>query len=288
MVIRTLSLEQRTQLLQDAKEFANYITIKYPQVNEKGELNYYISGSLLVMLLSQINEFEVLDPSKIPEISIIQKKEIKPELSDKLKSFARKIGDLDYVETSAYKQLKSEIPDEYFDNEGYIKEKNKFLPLNGESLSLQELPTSLRENLFESEKNKKILCDSAKEYDKMEVVRINLGNKNYFITEPKNLMGYKFLSLLQKFPRKVQELKKDFKILHSVLSEIYSEQELVENTYEIFRSFEKIKANTEDNIRNYVKKVNRTLIFDNSVESKEIKSFLNKLKKCDSLKDRIF
>ena len=282
MTNNTLSLEQRAQLMQNAKEFANYITTKYPQVNEKGELNYYLSGSLLVMLLSQVNEFEVLDSSKIPEIRIIQRKEIKPEILDKLKLFARKIGDLDYVETFAYKQLKSEIADEYLDNEKYIQEKSKFLPFGGENLSLEDLPDSLRENLFESGKSKKITCDSAKEYDKMEVAKITLENKDYFITNPLNFFGCKFLNILQKFPKKAESLKRDFSILLPAFSELYSEQELINSTYNLIRNFQKAKPEEPNLVRDYFKKVQKNLLFNFDSESRNLKSFLNKIKNYNS------
>lgn len=284
----TISLEQRVRLLEDAKEFANYVTTKYPQVNEKGELNYYLSGSLLVMLLSQINEFEVLDYSKIPEIKIIQKKEIKPELSDKLKSFARKIGDLDYIETSAYKQLKSEIPDEYLNNEGYVQEKNKFLPFGGESFSLEELPVSLRENLFVSGKGNQIFCDSVKEYDKMEVAKINLGDKGCFITNPLNFFGCKFLSTLQKLPKKAESLKRDFSILLPTFSELYSEEELIHSTYNLLQNFQKAKSEEPNLIKSYFKKVENNLLFNFDSNSRNLKYFLIKVKNYDLVKGDLF
>ncbi|HOW37243.1 MAG TPA: hypothetical protein PLK34_03275, partial [Candidatus Pacearchaeota archaeon] len=214
-------------------------------------------------------------------------KEIKPELSDKLKSFARKIGDLDYIETSAYKQLKSEIPDELFDNERYLKEKRKFLPFGGESFSLEELPVSLRENLFVSGKDNQIFCDSAKEYDKMEVAKINFGDKDCFITNPLNFFGCKFLSILQKLPKKAESLKRDFSVLLPAFSELYSEQELINSTYILLKNFQKAKPEEPNLIKDYFKKVENNLLFNFDSNSRNLKSFLIKVKNYDLVKNNL-
>lgn len=287
MVKSSHSLEEGIQLLENAKDFASYVVTKYPQVNEKGELNYYLSGSLLMMLLSQAQYFELLDSSKIPEIKIAERRQIPLDLSDKLKQFARKIGDLDYVETSAYKKAKSELPDEYVEPEKYAEEKSKFLPFGGESFSLTDFSKSSREILFQSLNSDKIICDSPKIYGEMEIAKIRLGNKDYFITDPLNFFGCKFLSILQKFPKKADSLKRDFNVLLPVFSELYSEQDLIKSTYELIDNFQNANLKQPTLIKDCFKKVKRNLFFNFDSESRTLKSFLHKLKKYDLLQERI-
>lgn len=278
MVKSSHSLEEGIQLLENAKDFASYVVTKYPQVNEKGELNYYLSGSLLVMLLSQAKSFDLLDTSKIPKISVIQTKSITENASNKLKLFARKIGDLDFVETSAYKQLKSYIPDVYHDPEGYFKEKEKFL-FGGEGGPFMEELSESQRNIFEkSNSGKRVTCDSAKEYVLSSAVRINLNNQDYFISDPLNLFGYKFVSILKKFPYDSQKLKRDFKLIYSAFLEMYSEEELIEKSYEILTNFE--NANFDDNRgrENYIKKISENLSWDNSSDARSLKHFIRKIK----------
>ena len=124
MAQNNLSLEERAHLQDAATAFASYVTEKYPQTNGAGQLNYYMSGSLAVMLLSQADSIDLLDSSQLPDVST---RGLDKGLLARLADFTRPIGDFDYVETTTYKDAKKESTSYSDDPEGYSRERKKFL-----------------------------------------------------------------------------------------------------------------------------------------------------------------
>src|SRR3989338_8808590 len=59
--------ESKETILGGVEAFTGEVLDKYPQVTEDGKLNYYLSGSLGVMILLRGGKFEILDESRIPE-----------------------------------------------------------------------------------------------------------------------------------------------------------------------------------------------------------------------------
>lgn len=117
--------ESPEAILNGAQAFTSELLKTYPQINEDEELYYYISGSLAVMLLLIAGKFEILDEGQIPNISVTAQREIPQDSIRYLISFARKIGDLDYVETDLYVKKKREVSESYGEVSDHQYRQNK-------------------------------------------------------------------------------------------------------------------------------------------------------------------
>lgn len=207
-------------LLVGAEVFAYYVTEKWPQINEAGEINYYFAGSLAVMLLAQTDSMTLLDPQYFPKISPLQIINMPTQVKARLTTFARKIGDLDYIKSPNY--------DKY----------QKRLKKGGGGPSIKELPKLARSILEIKEGHVMVMCDPVESYLPHKVVEIKVVNRVYFIAEPKLIFGYKILNILQSFDKKPAKFIRDFEILLEALLMIYPEQDLVKTTYEVLAGFE--------------------------------------------------
>lgn len=271
-----LSLEERIHLQEAATAFASYVTKKYPQFNEDGQLNYYISGSLAAMLLSQAESVDLLDSSQLPAISTRETRILDRGLSGKLADFIRPIGDFDYVETVAYKDAKKEIPSSSDDPEGYIRERKKFLFKGGGGPSIDELPDLAKDVLAEAKSINKVMCDSVLTYGEDKVARVKVQNREYFISDPSQIFGYKVLHLMQGFGNKPEKFKRDFTVLSDALFHLYSEEELIESAYGVLVNF-------EDSMKQYGPQVSEHMaqLNDNPDFNSSIRPFFEKLKQYD-------
>lgn len=276
MQTQTLNLENRTKLLAGAQAFAEYITQKYPQINDDGKLNYYMSGSLAVMLLSQADSIDLLDSSQLPDISTRETRRLEEGLSEKLMNFTRPIGDFDYVETTAYKDAKKEIPSYSDDPEGYRRERKKFLFKGGGGPSIDELPDLAKDVLAEVKPGHKVMCDPVSTYGEDQVARVKIQDREYFISDPNQIFGYKVLHLMQSFGQKPEKFKKDFTVLHDALSELYTEEELIESAYAVLVGFEDSMAKYGPQASKQMKKLDQNPEFNSTV-----RSFFEKLKDYD-------
>ena len=127
---REITPEQK-ELIESAIKFTEYLTDRWPQIDEiddkettiglrlpksiktEPRMNYYLSGSLASMLLSRAEKFTEMDETQIPALANARTREI-PESANKiLASFARQIGDIDYVPTDFYKSKQSNVQNSY-------------------------------------------------------------------------------------------------------------------------------------------------------------------------------
>jgi len=298
MAQNNLSLEERTHLQDAATAFASYVTEKYPQINEEGQLNYYISGSLAVMLLSQVDSIDLLDSSQLPNVSTRETRSLGGGLSAKLADFTRSIGDFDYVETTAYKKAKANLP-KHPDSEISITDKMKayidgkeipkpvdyeerekkysdarkhFLWKGGGGPSIDELPDLAKDILAEAKSGYRIMCDPLSTYSEDQVARVKINDRDYFIVAPKQMFVYKVLHLMQSFDNKPDKFKKDFGILHDALSQLYSEDELIKAVHLEMLGYYGLEAVDDA----YMRQLDQNPDFNSTV-----RHFFEKLKKYD-------
>ena len=226
-----LSLEEKIEIVNSAEEFASYVSKKWPQVNENGEINYSFVGSLAVLLLTPAKSIQPINSA------FNETKEIPARVREKLYSFTRPIGDMDYLPSSDYLKLPL----------------SQRLGKGGGGPSIAELPENAKKALVLPENMCKFMCDPVDNYGSNEIVKI-IGNKNsYLIQSPKNMFGYKILNSTQSFHMKPEKFKKDFNILHSAFSEICSLNDLLDSSYRVLSGYEKaISQNYGPKVRGMV------------------------------------
>jgi hypothetical protein len=271
------SLEERTHLQDAATAFASYVTEKYPQIDEEGQLNYYMSGSLAVMLLSQADSIDLLDSSKLPDVSTRETRNLGRGLSAKLADFTRPIGDFDFVELQPYKDGKKEIQDGYPANQDvYSQLREKYLWKGGGGPSIDELPDLAKEVLAEAKPGHKVMCDPVSTYGEDQVAQVRIQDRDYFISDPNQIFGYKVLHLMQSFGNKPDKFKRDFTVLHDALSQLYTEEELIESAYAVLVGFEDSMAEYGPQASKHMRQLDQNPDFNSTV-----RPFFEKLKQYD-------
>jgi hypothetical protein len=271
------SLEERTHLQDAAIAFASYVTEKYPQINEEGQLNYYMSGSLAVMLLSQADSIDLLDSSKLPDVSTKETRNLDRGLSAKLADFTRPIGDFDFVELQPYKDGKKEIQEGYPANQDvYSQLRKKYLWKGGGGPSIDELPDLAKEVLAEAKPGYKVMCDPVSTYGEDQVTQVRIQDRDYFISDPNQIFGYKVLHLMQSFGNKPDKFKRDFTVLQDALSQLYNEEELIESAYAVLVGFEDSMAEYGPQASKHMRQLDQNPDFNSTV-----RPFFEKLKKYD-------
>lgn len=283
MAEENISLEERLHLIEAAVAFTSYVTDKYPQINDDNKLNYSISGSLAVILLSQADTIEKLDSSHLPEVSLKEEQRLSDGLRDKLAGFIRKIGDFDFVTTEAYDEALREA-NKYWpkEPEKYRSLRSRIITKGGGGPSVDELPDLAKNILAEAKPGTKIMCDPVETYGHDHVVRVRVRGKDYFISDPMQIFGYKVLHLMQSFSNKPSRFTRDFAILHGALSELYSEDELIESAYSVIVRFEDSMSRYGPKAVGYTAELDRNPDFDST-----IRPFFEKLKGYDKNHRRI-
>ena len=208
--------ETKEKILDGAKAFTNEVLEKYPQTSEDGKLNYYISGSLGVMLLLEGKRFEVIDETRLPKIVSIAEKEIPPEAAKTLEGFVRKIGDLDFVPLEEWKKS------------------DKRMRKGGGGLKISELSETAKKVLKISEYRKAVMCDPLEAVTPHRVARVRINGKEIYITEPKMMLAYKTVHIGQSFnnAHKTDKFVSDFNAMLKGIEAIYSREELLRVTHE--------------------------------------------------------
>lgn len=214
---------EQKELIASATKFAEYLTDHWPQTTNEGaesKINYYISGSLASMLLSCADKFIEMDEAKIPVLMESIVREIPESARNFFASFARQIGDLDYVRTNEYKNNPTS------------------LRKGGGGPSFEEIPEEGRMVLKQKEGQIKVMCDPVENYGTNKIAKINVDGRDYFIARPDTIFAYKVLHLLQSYEQKPEKFNTDFGRLHDALKEIYSEEELAQITNQILVGYE--------------------------------------------------
>lgn len=283
MAEENISLEERLHLIEAALAFSSYVTDRYPQINDDNKLNYSISGSLAMILLSQADTIEKLDSSQLPKVSLVEEQRLPDGLRSKLADFTRKIGDFDFVGTEVYDQALREANSYWPKNpEKYGNLRSKIITKGGGGPSVDELPDLARDILVEAKPGTKIMCDPVETYEQDQVVRIRVRGKNYFVSDPMQIFGYKVLHLMQSFSNKPSRFTRDFAILHGALSELCSEEELIESAYSVIVRFEDSMSEYGPKAVGYMAELYRNMDFNSTV-----RPFFERLKEYDKNHRRI-
>ena len=289
------------EILESAIKFAEYLTDRWPQVDivrkpvvkidDKGttvelpelpegmetetRLNYYLCGSLATMILACATSFTKMDGTQLPALVEVCTRKIPESARTILASFARQIGDLDYVPMNHYK--KAEDPTR--------------LGKGGGGPSFDEVPEAGRKVLRRGENQIKVMCDPLEAYGIKRVAKVNVGGRYYYIPTPDTILAYKVLHLLQNYEQKPEKFNADFGKLLSALKEMYSEEELIQITRQILTHYEetmeashdrlvKLFFEGEENQRPYEKKIPKSIerLLANQQLSPEIRAMLESLR----------
>jgi Trp operon repressor len=289
------------EILESAIKFAEYLTDRWPQVDivrkpvvkidDKGttvelpelpegmetetRLNYYLCGSLATMLFSCAKSFTKIDETQLPALVEVCTREIPESARTILASFARQIGDLDYVPMNHYK--KAEDPTR--------------LGKGGGGPSFGEVPEAGRKVLRRGENQIKVMCDPVEAYGIRGVAKVNVGGRDYYIARPDTILAYKVLHLLQRYETEPEKFNTDFEKLLSALKEMYNEEELIQITRQILTHYEeameashyrlvKLFFEGEENQRPYEKKIPNYIerVLANQQLSPDIQAMLESLR----------
>lgn len=289
-------------LIHSAVKFAEYLTSKWPQTNSghkisievddqgttvdlpelpssvqtEPQLNYYLAGSLAAMLLSRAKSFTVLDENRIPALSNARTIEVPEEVSRIFAAFARPIGDLDYVPMEDYK-----------------RDPNR-LKKGGGGPSFVEIPEDALLALKKAEGQLKIMCDPAWVYGSQRVAKVTVEDHDYFIARPDSILGYKMLHILQSYDKNPDKFNEDFSKLLPPIRGMYSEEELLQTTYQILGDYEDTMHVSHDKywtdkIGEYQPKLPALTekVLANQQLSPEIRSFIGNLQAIDKQQSHI-
>ncbi len=257
---------EQKEILESAVKFAEYIVSRFPQIDENRRiiievseegptvelpempefietvlmmLNYYFSGSLATMLLSMAEQFTEIDESELPGIKEGQTRTIPESAREILATFARPIGDLDYVPTDFYEGKRAHVRSLYgkVSSEEYQKLCAKFL-WKGGSIGFDEIPEEASKCLKREATQLRIFVDPLECYGVKRVAKIVVAGKEYFIARPDAMFAYKVLHLLQAYEQKPEKFNADFSKLFSAMKEIYSEDELLQTVFQVLKDYE--------------------------------------------------
>lgn len=257
--------EKQKAQAESAVQFAKYLTTRYPQVDDmhkltieasdgvhlelpelpdslevEPQLNYYIAGSLATTLLSRAGSIDLCEETQGSSITVTRSVVNPPETRTALAEFARPIGDIDYVPTDHYQELKKAVQDSYgkVSDEEYQKGRSKYLWKGGGGPSFDELPKEALPAVNRGENSLKVMCDPVEMYGTKKFARINLEGHDYYIARPDTIIGYKMLHMLQSYDQKPEKFNIDFARLHKALLGLYSEDEMVGLTHQILAEYE--------------------------------------------------
>ncbi|MDD4352226.1 MAG: hypothetical protein PHU71_04585 [Candidatus Gracilibacteria bacterium] len=266
-------LPKKQEIANSATDFADYLTNKWPQLSNGRsifldiepakdcdlvvkfpelpdsiqtfpKLNYYISGSLAVMLLSQadyLTEIQENDPSQETLSRTIPQK-----THELLGSFSRLIGDLDFNDTDSHKLERKWIQQLlHTDQDEYRRQRKLKLQKGGGGPSFAELTDQARKCLIQEKNQSLIMCDPVSDYasyGKNHVVKINLRGKDYYICDPRHIIAYKVLHLLQSYESKSSKFNEDFPLIIKAFEEMYEDEELTSTTFAILMEYFKTRG----------------------------------------------
>lgn len=310
---REVTPEQK-EILESAEKFAEHLISLFPQVDEnrrivievdeKGTtvelpelpeliqtgpmMNYYLSGSLATMLLSRTEQFTEIDESQMPGVKEGQARTIPESARQILATFARPIGDLDYVPTDFYSGKKALVQNSWgkVSSEEYQQMRAKFL-WKGGGPKFDEIPEEAKKCLKRGETQLSIMVDPVESYGARRVAKVAVAGKEYFVARPDTIFAYKVLHLLQGYEQKPEKFNADFGKLLSAMKEIYSEDELLQITTQILTDYENATEAShrrfyeDDESKPYEPKIPAFAkrVLANPQLSPEIKMILERLKK---------
>jgi hypothetical protein len=293
--LKTEITTEQQEILESAVKFAKFLTSRWPQV-ERGRMqiieidnggttvelpelpeaveieqtiNYYLSGSLVPMLLSCADSFSEIDETQIPALVESGTREIPKSARKIFASFARQIGDLDYVPADHYKYNPSR------------------LKKGGGGPSFDEVPEDGLKVLKRRENQTKVMCDPVETYGAGRIAKVNIEGQDYYVARPDTIFAYKVLHLLQNYEENPGKFNSDFGKLFFAMKEIYSEDELLQITTQILSDYDNdMEASHQrfhkgDEAKPYERKIllytNRVL--ENQNITSEIRTVIEKIQK---------
>lgn len=259
-----ISLEKQ-DIIESAVIFADYLTSRFPQVDnipvptidadkegvkdraqELPEdtqimpmLNYYLAGSLAIMLLAQAEQFTEVTGSDEPGVKEGETRPISEGTRLILASFARPVGDLDYVATEYYRARMRRVQEFYkkIEIKEYRQMRANYL-WKGGGPTFEEFPKEALICLVRGEEQTRIMIDPVEAYGPNLVAKVVVDEKEYYIARPDAIFTYKVLHLLQGYEHKPEKFNADFSKLFSAIKEMYSEDDLLKITLQILSDYE--------------------------------------------------
>lgn len=256
---------EQKKIIESAERFIEYLTSHWPQVDEnrkidieteeKGKtvelpalpdsieteprLNYYLSGSLATMLLSKAESFTELDESQVPDLKEARTRNVPEKTRQILATFARPMGDLDYVPTDFYKGKQALVQDSYdrVGNDEYQKMRAQYL-WKGAGPKFDAIPEDAKKCLKREESQTSVMCDPVESYGARRIAKISLDGNDYYIARPDTIFAYKILHLLQAYDQKPDKFNTDFSKLLMAMKEMYGEEELLQVAREVLTDYE--------------------------------------------------
>ena len=216
------------KILESAIIFVEYLTDHWPQVytpeisegmETETRLNYYLAGSLATMLLACAESFTEIDETQIPALVEVSTRKIPESARKILASFARQVGDLDYVPMDHYEA------------------DPKRLKKGGGGPSFDEVPEAGRKVSRRGKNQIMVMCDPVPR-GIIGVVKVNVRGRDYYIARPDTILAYKVLHLLESYETEQEKFNVDFGKLFSALKEMYKQEELIQTTRQLFAHYE--------------------------------------------------
>lgn len=201
-------------LLDSAEAFVHEVLEQYPQVDQKGKLNYYFCGSLAFMLLSRAKKFEVLDTSCLPEIVPNNVGIIPPEAAQFFKRLARQIGDLDFVPLEEWRRSDTRMKK------------------GGGGPSMASLSERAKNILKDADKQSMVMCDPIGG-SVHKVACIELGGQGVYIQDPEMMLPTKAAHTAISFDhgKKTSRLVRDFSAMLHGMQTMYPREELLRSAH---------------------------------------------------------
>lgn len=239
-----------------AIKLAEYLTTGYPQLDRentividtgKGDyitlpplpegvmvepaLNYYFAGSLATILLSQAQEVHLFHDTTGSQLDLDRTVRITPQASKLLEEFIRPIGDVDYVQTQHYFELKEAAS--RLSGEEYTQGRKKYL-WKGGGPKFDEIPEDSLPLIRKTDGSMAVMVDPVEMFGPHKIAKVKVQGKEYFIVRPDAMIAYKALNLLQSYHKNPERFNTDFPRLLLALSSFYSEDELLQITHSTF------------------------------------------------------
>lgn len=249
------------ELLNSTKEFGKYLTETAPTISNAGRPNYIISGSLGPSLLSQAEgKVAILDLAALAkgEIKVVREIELSDSARETLRSFARTVGDFDYV----------------------LLNKNMRIGVGGKDvLVLDNMPEGVR-SIFNTYKGQyRVHPDAVTPYGDINAARIRIDGKEYLVAGPMDSASYKIFDMFSSYSLRNKDpgvLNSDFAKIFSAAKEMgYTEKQILQNTSNLIKNYLKIWGDTGRNVFN--KNIEKILTDKNATP--EIKRLTEQLKK---------
>jgi hypothetical protein len=276
---------EQQEILESATKFAEYLTGRWPQVDTSNldlssdapesvplepKINYYISGSLATMLLSRSEKFSEIIEDDVPTTAESNTRDIPESARNILASFARQIGDLDFVQTNHYKNNATR------------------LRKGGGGPSFDEVPGEGSKVLRRGQNQIKLMCDPVESYGSNKIAKVTVEGRDYYIARPDTIIAYKVLHLLQSYEQKPEKFNTDFGKLLGALKEVYSDEELEQVILQVLSDYENhMRASHErynsesEKPTDYEMKIPKFIerILSNQQISPEIRAIIESLRK---------